>query len=193
MLSIATMNAKGLPKDKYESLCKIIVKYRLAALVVTETKGKPEEILYCGGKEFYLLGEVNRSSKGVAVAHNRELALEVPQLTDRIVPVMLKPDIGIIGVYGLTDEKDHRAKHLLWDELRVMHTRLQKKTNCIFILGDFNAGHENVRAPGMRSYVRLKHYALANQLRVLQSPRTSRSGKTFPYSLPRPEYRMPQC
>lgn len=144
-LRIGTVNIGGWSESKAVRLRQIIEAHQLELLVVTETRKPLDEVLLGKGRSMIVRGSGMKHT-GVAVVCPQGKQLRIHRMSERYIHVTHPLGIDIIGGYAPTEQASETERKKFWEEIAKIETRKDA-----VVLGDFNAGNEEMRHPKARS------------------------------------------
>lgn len=135
--------------------------YQLELLIVTETHKPLDDILPGKGRTMVVRGVATKRT-GVALVSPQGKQLTIKKMTERLIHVIHPLGIDIIGGYATTEQSAETEKKKFWEEITEIETG-----NNVILLGDFNAGDEEMvhptqRSPGKSNFELMMDFAQAN-------------------------------
>ena len=139
----------------------------LDMLMITETRNIMDEMITGQGRKMTINGRVNKRTR-VVVAKLEGTRLIIKAAKDRIIHIEYPLGVNIIGVYRLIELAAKDTKEKFWQDLTAYVHDIKEP---LIVIGDFNAGHEEGRCPGVKqeeqkNYKRLVKFANANLMEI---------------------------
>jgi hypothetical protein len=170
-----TMNIDGFTTDKGIAIREQIEKLKPDITILSETNESFNTKMLSGlGRPLIISGK-GSTYDGVACVTQATNYSKISPLSNRVIFISLKSNIGIIGCYGPTEQDNIKDKHKFWNEVSECIQKEKDKHEAIILIGDFNAGHEPIEAnkiSGQRNYILLQTMISKAGMEILETPPT---------------------
>lgn len=161
-LKIGTINVSGWSEAKAIQLRQLIEHNNIDITIITETRRILDTSLGGVGRRIIVRGKGTKTT-GVAFAAPQGKALTIVHMEDRIAKARHPSGITIIGAYAPTEQASEVVKADFW---RLLKNQISRESATI-IIGDLNAGQEEIRNPSAVSQGKTNYDSMAEMAREL--------------------------